>query len=120
MSESDNSLEYAKEFWLIANAVTAFSIVQNVSFYILVGPHKSDLYAAVGHHRWLAAFLAILATGLYVAIIVFCNRAQKILASGSSLPSSFWKIVDLWFKAQMAAIVVPSLFALLVIYGSGP
>lgn len=69
-------LEYAKEFWLIGNAVTAFAFLQTITFASVVGPHKSDLFCAITDNQALTIW------GILVGSVLLC-RASVFLQSHS-------------------------------------
>ena len=105
-----------RRFWSIANITTGFSIVQNLAFYITVGPHKGDLYDAVARVNLVWMALIILAgTLLYVLIILFCHRAQRRLTAAETFSPYLKKLNNQWRAAQLLAVIALGGFALLIV-----
>jgi hypothetical protein len=114
--QEESLTEYAKEFWSIANAVAGFSIVQNIAFYSVVGPHDGGLFLAVRSHSYATVIGIATATALYIWAIVWCNDAQKRLAG--TLPNELRKLLRRWHVARLVTVVLMNLFALFVVWGT--
>lgn len=65
MSADHIELEYAKEFWSAANAVTAFAIVQMIAYLFSVGGSDSKIRDDVARGRAIVVIAILVATGFY-------------------------------------------------------
>ncbi|MBK5125019.1 hypothetical protein IQ288_34920 [Burkholderia sp. R-69980] len=110
--------DYSKEFWSISNATTGFAIAQNIVFYVAVGPHKGDLFDAVGTGLglYVAAALTVFATVAYVGVVLWCHRIQRSLAEPRGLSPGLNVTLGRWKRMQVSVIVVLHAFALLLLF----
>jgi hypothetical protein len=65
---SETELEYAKEFWTIANVVAGFAIIQMVAYLFAMGGSDSKIRQDVLSARWWVLGAIILATAAYCLI----------------------------------------------------
>jgi hypothetical protein len=119
---SNPDTDYSKEFWSIGNATTGFAIAQNIVFYVAVGPHKGDLFDAVGNPpgQYVAAALTVFATVAYVTVVLWCHRIQRRLAEPKGLSLGLKATLGRWKRIQVGVIVVLHAFALFLLFAPAP
>jgi len=88
----DIEVQYAKEFWSLANAITAFAITQTLVFVSTVGTRRGDLAEAIHGSPKFTAACAVVSFALYLSGIAYCQRRHRGLLGpfeSTGLESSF-------------------------------
>jgi hypothetical protein len=111
--EGNVELQYAKEFWSLANVVTGFSIAQMIAYLLAVGATDSKIREGVIHNLSLVITLMIMAMAFYCGIVgILCTWQLELLGQQHSteLSSKMWAIA----VARILAILGISILGLWV------
>jgi hypothetical protein len=93
--EANSELEYAKEFWTLANAITAFAIIQMITYMLAVGASDSKIRPGVIEIRRWVLGLIVFVNLLYCAVIGLLSHWQiRLLRKNHvcSLSKKLWVI----------------------------
>jgi hypothetical protein len=112
---SERELDYAKEFWTIANIVAGFSIVQTMTFASATGTHRGDLAEAIGCQKWSAVAFALFGSMVYVFIIGFCQWTHKKSVASRAVSKHMFVSFRIWNIARLTVAIVMGMIAMIVI-----
>ena len=98
-------IEYAKEFWALGNAITAFALAQSLAFVLALRSGQGHLEKRVGEQCRFVLLAVTIATIVYVCLTVGCQMASRSLF-GSGLSSALSCYFWIWTGASLALIIV--------------
>lgn len=104
--------ELAKQLSVYADSITAFSFVQGIGLFVLMG-HDLTFACNLVKQWWIAEAALVLATMAYAAIVYLCHKHQKPLLGQVSTEAStilgviqkvrWWIVIGIGF-AEMAFV----------------
>jgi len=94
-------LEYAKEFWSVANAITAFAILQMIAYLLSAGASDSKIRSGVIAIRSGILIGIVIATVFYSVVVWLLGNWQIKLLEGKGLTS----LSDLLGWIRLARVV---------------
>ena len=98
MADKKVDLEYAKEYWSLANVITGFSILQMIAYVLSVGASDSKIRSGVlDLFPWVLLFIMVGAAIYGVIVFILCLWQIKILRpiARSELVVQMWIVTAL-------------------------
>ena len=116
MQSAPNPMDMlGKEYWSLANAITAFAVAQSLAFaYALAGQAGDNIRSK----RELVAFGIGVAAFVFSAAVWFCNHAQiALLDDGARAKAGC--LLTITMIGRIAAILGYNTFAMALLYCTG-
>jgi MFS family permease len=115
------NLEYAKEFWTLANVVTGFSVVQGFTFVTVAGPRSGTLFCAITKAIPDTRIGIIVSTTIYAIAILFCYFARNCLLKTHDALSLKLKIAfAVWLFGQLLAVALFAALSMAIVLRISP
>lgn len=114
-------LEFAKEFWTLANVITGFSIVQGLTFATAIGGRDGAVFKRINtdisSFGFAVAFTAAVSVG-YLLAIFFCHHTiRNLLEKHDAISEELERAFNTWKWVQWTCVLVISLLSGLCLFG---
>jgi len=115
-SFGERDLEYAKDFWTIANVVVAFAVIQTLAFGMAVGPGEGALVKTIIDQRGSVTVYGLLGTASYLLVIWVCQSRHSKIVFCYDVSEVMVRSFQIWNAVRLLAVALLGLTATALIW----